>query len=248
MNASSLQKLSELTALFSGSKVVDLTALLENGIPRWPSHPHLVIDPTVTHDHDGYYCQSISMAEHTGTHIDAPYHVHKDMPHRTVEHLKPDACIGRCTVIDLSGRKWEPGQIATLRDLEEALDRSGVTIEEDEIVLINYGWLKTYWTTSADWKYYAMNQPGLSEDAAQFFMQKRVRAVGTDTIAVGTPVVDGRGGHCYFHEQVLRNEIYLIECLANLEQLPPKCFFIAAPLKIYRGSGSPVRALAIIPE
>ena len=33
--------------------VVDLSPTLENDIPRWPTHPPLVIQPTVTHSHDG---------------------------------------------------------------------------------------------------------------------------------------------------------------------------------------------------
>ena len=37
--------------------------------------------------------------------------------------------------------------------------------------------------------------------------------------------------------------------LANLDKLPPKgAILIAAPLKIERGTGSPIRALALVPK
>ncbi|MEM1401248.1 MAG: cyclase family protein, partial [Pseudomonadota bacterium] len=37
--------------------------------------------------------------------------------------------------------------------------------------------------------------------------------------------------------------------LANLDRLPPKgAVLIAAPLKIVRGTGSPMRALALVPR
>ena len=40
---------------------------------------------------------------------------------------------------------------------------------------------------------------------------------------------------------------YGLQCLANLDQLPATgALVIAAPLKILRGSGSPVRALALV--
>ena len=40
---------------------------------------------------------------------------------------------------------------------------------------------------------------------------------------------------------------YGLQCLANLDLLPPiGSVVIAAPLKIQRGSGSPVRALALV--
>jgi arylformamidase len=236
-----------LTDLVENAAVVDLTPLLQNGIPKWPTHPPLVINQTVTHEHDGYYCQSVFLAEHCGTHVDAPYHIHADMPDYTIEHVRPDALLGKCTVIDLSDRDWRPGERATRADIENALNRLGTDIEKDDIVLLNFGWLEKYWTTSAEWKYYAYNQPGMSEDLAEYFLEKGIRALGTDTVAAGTPVKNGEQERCFIHERVLRQSIYLIECLDNLKKLPPKCYFMALPLKIHRGSGSPIRAIALIP-
>jgi kynurenine formamidase len=41
---------------------------------------------------------------------------------------------------------------------------------------------------------------------------------------------------------------YGLQCLANLDQLPPKgAVIVAAPLKIKQGSGSPLRVLALLP-
>ena len=45
---------------------------------------------------------------------------------------------------------------------------------------------------------------------------------------------------------MLPNGIPLIEELANLESLPPRCFFLALPLKIKGGSGSPLRPIALV--
>jgi arylformamidase len=243
----SSDSLSELSGLIGQSKVIDLTPLLENGIPRWPTHPPLIINQTVTHEHDGYYCQTVFMPEHCGTHVDAPYHVHADMPEYTIEHVKPESLLGKCTVIDLSDRDWQPGERASRADIETALRRMGTDIEQDDIVLVNFGWLEKYWTASGEWKHYAYNQPGMTEDLAEYFIDKGVRAVGTDTVAVGTPVKDGAAERCFVHERVLRKSIYLIECLDNLKKLPPKCYFMALPLKLHRGSGSPIRAIALIP-
>ena len=73
---------------------VDLAPKLEHGIPRWPSHPHLVIDKTITHSHDGYFCQSISMAEHTGCHVDAPAHCHEGKD--TVDKVSSSSSVRSC--------------------------------------------------------------------------------------------------------------------------------------------------------
>ena len=40
----------------------------------------------------------------------------------------------------------------------------------------------------------------------------------------------------------------MVENLKNLDWLPPFCLFLALPLKIKDGSGSPVRAVALVPR
>lgn len=235
-----------LNDIFRSCSIVDLSVRLEKGIPRWPTHPPLIIDAAATHEHDGYANQALFLGEHTGTHMDAPYHIHGDMPEMTIDHIRPDAVIGRCVVADLSHKEWRPGERASLADIQQVLERTQTEIHEGDIVLIHFGWMK-HWTTSKNWGYYANNQPGLTEDAAHFLLKKQIKAVGTDTAAVGTPVADGAAGHCYFHEEVLRKQIYLIECLNNLHLLPAVCFFIALPLKIAGGTGSPIRAIALTP-
>ncbi len=44
MDGIGIEKLGKL--LETEFEVVDLSPVLERGIPRWPSHPHLVIDKT----------------------------------------------------------------------------------------------------------------------------------------------------------------------------------------------------------
>jgi kynurenine formamidase len=42
--------------------------------------------------------------------------------------------------------------------------------------------------------------------------------------------------------------VYAVENLKNLDKLPPFCFFVAFPLKVKSGSGSLVRAVALVPR
>ena len=43
------------------------------------------------------------------------------------------------------------------------------------------------------------------------------------------------------------NNRYGLQCLTNLDQLPPQgALILAAPLKIRNGSGSPLRVLALV--
>jgi kynurenine formamidase len=50
------------------------------------------------------------------------------------------------------------------------------------------------------------------------------------------------------HYALLGNEVYIAENLKDLDRLPHFCLFAAFPLKIKGGSGSPVRAVALVPH
>ncbi|AFK22186.1 cyclase family protein [Pyrococcus sp. ST04] len=78
----------------------------------------------------------------------------------------------------------------------------------------------------------------LSKEASERLVRENVKAVGTDSLTIGNEEV---------HKILLSAKIPIFEGLTNLEELLGKEFlFIGFPLKIKRGSGSPIRAVAII--
>jgi kynurenine formamidase len=240
-------RIADLAKLMSRMDAVDLSPRLERGIPRWITHPHLVIDPTMTHDHDGYYCQSISMAEHTGAHVDAPSHALADRMHETIDKVAPDHLIASAVVYKFADRNLQPGDLLTAVDFLACEDAHGERVGEGEIALVDCGWMRRYWRTDSQAPWYAANQPGFDESAVVLLRERGVRAVGSDTIACETPIVNGKPGPAPGHaKHWLPNGILIMEGLANLEKLPARCFFIAVPLNIHRGSGSPIRPVALV--
>ncbi|WP_297508945.1 cyclase family protein [Thermococcus sp.] len=80
----------------------------------------------------------------------------------------------------------------------------------------------------------------LSPEVALFLVAEGVKAVGTDGPSIGDENV---------HTILLSSNVPVFENLVNLEPLLGREFtFIAFPLKIEGGSGSPVRAVAILEE
>ncbi|WP_456420899.1 cyclase family protein [Thermococcus sp.] len=78
----------------------------------------------------------------------------------------------------------------------------------------------------------------LSPEVALFLVAQGVKAVGTDAMSIGGETV---------HTILLSAEVPVFENITNLEKLVGKTFtFIAFPLKIEGGSGSPVRAVAVV--
>ena len=238
-------RVAALGSLMRQMRSVDLAPKLERGIPKFPTHPHMVIDPTVTHKRDGYYCQTLSLAEHTGCHCDAPAHIHADRMDQTIETIPADHLITTARVYDFADRDWAPGQILTRQDILDYESKHGAPVGHDEIALVNFGWMKRFWYTDSRAHFYSRNQPGMDDDAATLFRDRGVRAVGADTIACEIPMLDGKLGDDPGHARHwLPNGILILECVARLEQLPRSCFLFAAPLPIENGSGSPLRPVA----
>jgi arylformamidase len=93
------------------------------------------------------------------------------------------------------------------------------------------------------------NEPGFAEDLCAWLADRRVRAVGTDTAACDVAVRDGKVLSAYGHRQYfLPNDILIIEGLRRLAEVPPEFHFIALPLRLHGGSGSPLRAIAVVAD
>jgi len=235
--------------LYRQFDMVDLSPILENGIPRAPTHPPLVIAPTVTHEHDGYFCQTIFMPEHIGAHVDVPAHVIPSMMELTVDTYPPDIIIGQAVVLDMTALGLKPGELLGAGEILRWEAEHQIVIQADDIALFNFGWMARYWRTDRRWNWYARNSPGMDETVCHLLFDRKVKAVGTDTFACEVGAVNGVESAPYGHMRYwLPNQIFEIECLANLEKLPSRCFFLALPLKIKGGSGSPIRAVALVPR
>lgn len=241
--------LDALLAAFAGCRIVDLSATLENDAPIWPSHPPLIIHKTITHERHGYFTNTLFMCEHTGTHCDAPAHAVPAMADQTIDVMPIGQMIGPACVVDLRPLALEAGDEAG-PDSILAWEAANGRIGHGEIVLINFGWHERHWTTDpAQSRFYVTNQPGLSEGAVRLIHERGAKALGSDNTNTEGAMKAGVMPSAPAHDRwFLPNGLPLIESLANLGRLPPRCLFIALPLKIKGGSGSPIRPVAVVAE
>ena len=231
--------------MLRGMRVVDLSPTLERGIPNWPMHPPLVIDKARLKDRDGYYCQLLMISEHTGTHVDAPVHFHPEMVDKSIDKFPADNLIAPAVLYDFADKNLQPGELVTLDMVKAYESEKGVEVGRGEIALINFGWMQRFWRTDNQSTWFVKNAPGIREDAIIHFKERGIRAIGCDTVACDMPVVDGQGGETTGHTtHWLPNGILIIEMLTNLDKLSLRSLFVATPLKIKEGSGSPIRPLA----
>ena len=176
----------------------------------------------------GYNLSKITLGTHQSTHLDAPYHYLIEWD--TLSEMDVSRCICRAIKVDLTYKS--PGEPITVSDLlpyEKQID-AGLS------VLMHIGWDKVF-----PHQDFFSEFPYLSLKLAKWFAQKKINLVGMD---MPTP----NGSECKeVHEIMLGAKIIMVEGLSYLENLPEGEFtFIALPLKIKRGDGSPVRAVAIL--
>jgi kynurenine formamidase len=93
------------------------------------------------------------------------------------------------------------------------------------------------------------HSPGPSTDCIDYLLSKGI--VGWGTQCVGTDAgMAGKFSPPYpAHNFLHRDNCFGLASLCNLDQLPPKgAILVVTPLKIKNGTGSPIRALALVPR
>lgn len=238
-------------------RIVDLTHTLD------PEFPVLVlpeqfgqcapfrIEEVSRYDDRGpaWYWRNFSCNEHTGTHFDAPVHwvTGKDIPNSSVDSLGVDGFVRPACVLDFTKEvKDDPDFVLTADHIRSWEKRHG-DIPAGNWVLFRTDWSKRGYEDYLNLKEDGAHSPGPDAGAIRLLIERDAIGFGVETI--GTDA--GQGGafdppypaHTLLHGAGR----YGLQCLRNLDQLPPKgALIVAPPLKIKDGSGSPLRVLALV--
>jgi kynurenine formamidase len=238
-----MRDLSTLIATLREAKIIDLSQTLEEHMPHYPTHSKFFHNlwGSYWHGERSLHYQMV-LHEHNGTHVDAPAHFISDAKpeaHVTMERVPPERLLGRGARLDCRGVK-EGDYIS--RDFIRAWEAKHGALERGDIVLFNFGW-SAHWKLRPEHARYTKDWPGVSMGAAEYLVEKSVAALGVDALSPDPPAALASNP---IHPFVLERQILIIENLTNLEQLPDFFLFVALPLKIRKGSGSPIRAMALV--
>ncbi|AOF99575.1 cyclase family protein [Blastomonas sp. RAC04] len=249
------------TAVASGTiRTVDLTQTLS------PDTPTLVLPPEFgqcaafsqeeisRYDERGvaWYWNNFTVSEHTGTHFDAPVHwiTGRDRANNSVDTVPPADFIAPAVVIDISQQcAADPDYLLTVADIA-AWEAEHGRIPPRSWIMLRTDWSKrdvdAYTNRSED----GAHTPGPSAEAVKFLVDERdAHGLGVETIGTDAGqahlLEPAYPAHTLFHAAGR----YGLQCLENLDQLPPTgAVIFSAPLKIKGGSGSPLRVLALVGE
>ena len=166
-----------------------------------------------------------------------------------------DGIVGRGVLLDLPGLKgvdWlEPGTPIYAEDLVAAEERQGVQVGEGDILLIGTG-RDARRASKGEWDFRDLGLAGLYADCLPWLRERDIGVIGCDGVSDVLPSgVDGSTQP--IHEVIIADMgVHIIDNMA-LDRLTAACrelnryafAFFVAPLRLERGTASPINPLAV---
>lgn len=207
------------------SRIIDLT------LPLKPGMRGVEIEPAKVIAKDGWNATTLHLYSHCGTHMDAPAHF--GVGDQTIDEIPLDRCMGPAWVVDLEG--------IPARALIEVKDLGNVAreVQAGDSLLLRTGWSK--YVSIPD---YRDAMPRVSTELARWCADNGVAMLGLETPAVAD--VNNAEELSAVHKVLFEGDVVIVEGLTNLDSITrEKVTFMAFPLRISSGDGSPVRAFAV---
>lgn len=226
-------------------EIVDLSQEIYEGMPVFKDLPQVKMSIHNTHEQWNGETNAttktpavykLELGEHTGTHVDAINHMAKEYKGQSIDKMPLSMFYTLGTCLDLSHKKL--GELIEVTDLEEACEKQNLDILENDTVLIYTDHFRKAFGTK-NWNM----GPGISTKSARWLGNKKISAFGVETMSPGIPGLSNKEVHHICGELGFTH----YENMINLYKLigRGRFRFIALPLKIRGGTGSPVRAVAI---
>jgi kynurenine formamidase len=227
-------------------EIIDLSQEIFTDMPVFPGLPQVTITMHVSHEEwDGITDSDIvspavnrlELGEHTGTHVDALNHMARPHRDQSIDKMPLTMFYTEGICMDLSHKGLR--ELIEPPDLEHALNEAVLEIKPGDTVLLYTDHYRRAFGTE-NWQ----NGPGVSAAAARWLGQQKIAAFGVETLAPGVLKVSNKEVHHICGELGFTH----YENMINLHQLigRGRFRFIGLPLRIRGGTGSPVRAVAVL--
>lgn len=207
--------------------IYDITLTISPDMPVWPGDPAVVLEQTESMDKGAEYNMTrLAMSVHAGTHVDAPHHFLNNG--RTVESLPLAVLTGPCYVLQL------PDDVDEIT--AEVLARTPIP---DGVERLLFGTRNSRWWAQ-DVKQFQTDFVAVSEDGAQWLVERGVKLVGVDYLSVAP-----------YHESIPTHRVLLEAGIValegvNLSQVPRGFYDLyCLPLKLAGSDGAPARVILV---
>ncbi|MFC4721695.1 cyclase family protein [Geojedonia litorea] len=228
--------------------LVDLSQDIYPGMPVYKGLPEVKMSVYATHEQwEGIKdpqtntpsVYKLELGEHTGTHVDALNHMAIENKGQSIDTMPLSMFYTEGICLDFSHKGLR--ELITSREIQEACQKAQQDIKKGDTVLLYTDHYRKYFGTS-HWG----EGPGVTAEATRWLGNKGIAAFGVETMSPGVPNVSNKEVHKICGEMGFTHYENMINlhCLINKGRFR----FIALPLKIRGGTGSPVRAVAVLED
>ncbi|CAL1538916.1 unnamed protein product [Lymnaea stagnalis] len=232
-------------------RVVDMTHAMGNDSLLWPGDTQFTF--TIINrgrQPDGYWFEfnKFDTPEHVGTHLDSPAHF-SERGWR-VHQIPADRLVGPGVVVDVRDKVTTNSDYRLVVSDLQTWERKHGTIPAGAIVFLWSGWDVRYpnktltFNTPTPNVTASFHFPGFHTDAVRWLLQNRnISMIGTDT-----PSTDyGQSRVFEVHQMIGEANVMGLENVNKLGEIPASgATIVVAPIKLFDGSGGPVRILALV--
>ena len=194
-------------------RLIDLSQPLYDQAPNCPAHPPVRFATISDHPQRGWRVETIALATHTGSHVDAP--LHRVAGGKSISDLPLATWVGPALIADLRG--IEPEGAIDAERLAQALPGQLT----DKIILIATGWGDKRAKTD-DW---LNRSPRISVSGANWLVEQKVRGVGIDHYSISGLGPENDETHAI----ILGAGVWIVEEL----RFPAEVFGLPQPLKFW---------------
>lgn len=225
-------------------RIVDLTHTMTPDFPTFFGGSQLDIDTLFDFEVDGFNMNMWRLVEHTGTHMDAPFHFSADQD--TADEIPISKLVVPLAVVDIRHKAQDnPDAQLTVDDLR-AWERRYGRIPDGSCVAMQSGWAekvnsREFRNADADG---TLHFPGFHVEAADFLIEERnVHGIAVDTLSLDF----GPSPDFAVHFRWLPTNRWGLEAVANLDQVPPVgTTLVTGGPKVAGATGGPSRLIALV--
>jgi kynurenine formamidase len=199
------------------------------------------------------------MFDHCGTHVDAFTHMDPRPTAESIDQLPVTRFYTEAICLDFSD--LGAGGVITTQHIQERLERTGASIKKGDTFLIRTGhydpgpstgkFRTTHDQIGKEFETYMRGFPGLGREATEWLANQGVVNVASEARSIDSPVnergdiPDPQPAHQVCRDRkVLATENLLIP----VDLVGKRFIYIGLPLKLRGGTGSPIRAIAVLPD